>query len=115
MHTHLQADVEAFFTSAGYLLPSYHKAYWLGISALTWGNWRWTDPTAGSFSAARYRHWGKGEPSNGPGLQLCGAGAASSKAAWPLGLAFSLHVLLPHKCTCSWSEEPAALQVKPPV
>jgi hypothetical protein len=60
--------------AGGYLLPSFHKAYWMGINALNWPDWRWLDPTAGSFGNAVYKHWGNQEPNNDPPLQLCGAG-----------------------------------------
>jgi hypothetical protein len=69
-----QADVEAYFTAMGYMIPSFHRAYWMGWNAQNWGAWRWIDPTAGSFSAAAYKHFDPDEPSNGPGLKLCGAG-----------------------------------------
>jgi hypothetical protein len=28
-----QAEVETIFTAAGYLLPAFHKAYWLGLTS----------------------------------------------------------------------------------
>jgi hypothetical protein len=41
----LQAEVEQFYISAGFLIPNYHKAYWMGlVSNLTsWPRFRWTD------------------------------------------------------------------------
>ena len=69
----LQADVERELVVSGYLLPGFHKAYWMGFNALEWGAWKWVDPTAGRFSNAAYKHWGTDEPNNEPALQLCGA------------------------------------------
>ena len=74
-----QVDVEGFFVSNGYLLPKFHKLYWMGFNALDWGAWGWIDPTAGSFKSAAYKHWGLDEPNNEPPMQLCGA-ANSSQA-----------------------------------
>ncbi len=69
-----QADVELAFVTGGSLLPTFHKMYWMGFSALQWPDWKWVDPTAGRFSNAAYKHWGMDEPNNDPALQLCGAG-----------------------------------------
>jgi hypothetical protein len=79
-----QSDVEMAFVTGGYLLPSFHKAYWMGFSATSWPEWKWVDPTAGRFSNAAYKHWGMEQPDNDPPMQLCGAGNYSLQhgGAW---------------------------------
>lgn len=67
-----QADVEAYYINNGYMLPNFHKAYWLGLSAdgaivasATGKNdkpvprmvsWQWMDGKV--FSKFTYQHWG---------------------------------------------------------
>jgi hypothetical protein len=67
-----QADVESYYISNGYLLPSFHKAYWMGLSAdgtivnAAAGKntravpkqvpWQWMDGKV--FSQYTYQHWG---------------------------------------------------------
>ncbi len=67
-----QADVESYYINNGYLLPTFHKAYWLGLSAdgaivasATGNNnrpvprmvpWQWMDGKV--FSQYTYQHWG---------------------------------------------------------
>jgi hypothetical protein len=49
--------------SQGYLLPSFHNNYWLGLAVRTaWPVFRWLDPfTPGPFPST-YRHWGTYRP-----------------------------------------------------
>ena len=52
-----QADLEAFFMLSGYLLPTFHKHYWLGMSTAsmqTWPNFTWQDGSRISYS-----NWGR--------------------------------------------------------
>jgi hypothetical protein len=53
----------------GYLLPSYHQFYWLGLSTPQWPEWAWADRLATAQSS--YQHWGS--------YQLGPAGAASPR------------------------------------
>ena len=67
-----QADVESYYINNGYIMPSFHKAYWLGLSAdgaivnqatgknlqavPKMVNWQWMDGKV--FSSFTYQHWG---------------------------------------------------------
>jgi hypothetical protein len=50
-------QVEDFYISNGYLLPGYHRHYWLGATATTWPKFNWTDITIPPMDKG-YRHWG---------------------------------------------------------
>ncbi len=88
-----QAEVEAYFRDQGYLLPAYHKSYWLGLVADPPANqrqgpfssWRWLDYLPPP-SKATYQHWGtlmmgngrsRPEPNNLVAPELCAAANAS--------------------------------------
>jgi hypothetical protein len=44
-HRLLQAEVEQFYISSGFLIPIFHKAYWMGLVSNTtaWPRFSWTD------------------------------------------------------------------------
>jgi hypothetical protein len=53
----LQAEVEQWYISQGYLLPAYHKVYWLGLATNTsrWPVFTWSSsyaPAAGEAQPA---------------------------------------------------------------
>jgi hypothetical protein len=50
-------QVEDFYVSGGYLLPNFHREYWMGASTMAWPNFTWTDITMPPM-ARGYRHWG---------------------------------------------------------
>jgi hypothetical protein len=33
---YLQSEVEAHYIGKGYLLPAFHKAYWIGLTTSEW-------------------------------------------------------------------------------
>lgn len=53
---HLQAEVEQWYVSQGYLLPAYHKGYWLGLAtnASKWPVFTWTSSYAPAAGEAPY-------------------------------------------------------------
>jgi hypothetical protein len=60
-----QAEVEGYFVSNGYLLPTYHLYYWIGANvsdAIYWPDFSWIDPyTPGPINSS-YEHWGRYQP-----------------------------------------------------
>jgi hypothetical protein len=40
-----QAEVEEFYTSRGYLIPNFHKVYWMGLTSNSsmWPRFLWLD------------------------------------------------------------------------
>ena len=92
----LQGEVEAYFIEQGNLLPSFHKAYWLGLAAASqqtpkpaagtpYGGWRWLDFLPPP-SKSTYTHWGtltlstgrgRPEPNNLVPPEVCAAANAS--------------------------------------
>jgi hypothetical protein len=54
--------VEQYYISSGFLIPSFHKHYWLGLTTQKQGgrpNWYWLEPNAGSPQEDEvYKHWG---------------------------------------------------------
>ena len=55
-------QVESFYINNGYLLPNFHKHYWMGATATLWPKFVWTDITLPVFEKG-YRHWGTMVPS----------------------------------------------------
>lgn len=62
-----QVEVETFFTQRGFLLPSFHKTYWLGLSATTWPQFSWADRS----QSVSYQNWGDMQPNRAPSPGLC--------------------------------------------
>jgi hypothetical protein len=57
--------VEAFYISNGYILPKYHKFYWVGLnsSEQQWSNFTWLTPDISSAEyLADFANWGTGQP-----------------------------------------------------
>ena len=86
-----QAEVEAFYFTAGFLLPGFHRMYWMGLdsSNISWPAFRWTDrsiagPATGNSNAS-YSHWGKTdgvpEPNSRSNCTVADANSASM-GAW---------------------------------
>ena len=50
----------------GYLLPTYHRQYWLGISANPWPYFTYADPSVGAYGTLpnNYTNWGNDTSSN---------------------------------------------------
>jgi hypothetical protein len=55
-------QVEQYFIGKGYLIPVFHKAYWLGLTTQKTGgrpNWYWMEPNAMSpTDDESFKHWG---------------------------------------------------------
>ena len=79
-----QTEVEKFFTDSGYWFPTNFKFYWMGLKAINWPTFAWTDKMVPGPNATSYRHWGTyidktlniGEPYSVPGApqQQCAGG-----------------------------------------
>lgn len=56
----LQAEVEQFYINKGYLIPTFHKSYWLSLqsSTTTYPKFVWTDPTVRTGYLNGGPHWG---------------------------------------------------------
>ncbi len=88
-----------YYVEQGYLLPTFHGGYWMGMRANPWPNWSWIDVTGPRNS---YSNWGmssggRQEPSNK--LNTCGAGnfTISESYPWKWSGAFC-NVRLPFMC-----------------
>jgi hypothetical protein len=64
-----QQDVELHFTNRGALIPTGHRAYWIGLlatnattNATSWPTFRWLDSAAPVPVEATWGHWAAGEP-----------------------------------------------------
>jgi hypothetical protein len=89
----------------GYLLPDFHKAYWIGLSSpeVPYGTWTWLDnlppPTKQTFI-----HWGRAMPTNKAepdGNFTCVSANASEAHQDPLTWGWSddsCDLLLPFMC-----------------
>jgi hypothetical protein len=83
---YLQKEVEHFYISHGYILPMYHKFYWMGLnsSGMIFPNFTWLTPDVNSQAyLADYSHWGTGQPANDE-TKMCTGGHAnmSYDEAW---------------------------------
>lgn len=62
----------------GYLMPSFHGRYWLGLNASTAQKFGWLEPGQAAPSPQTYAHWGRNlpsgpaEPNNLLRNELCG-------------------------------------------
>ena len=77
-----QTEMEFAFIASGYLLPSFHKTYWLGLTSTpdNWPAFDWIDRNVASPAAnGAYSHWGTysadgfktPEPNNGMFPENC--------------------------------------------
>jgi hypothetical protein len=62
-----QVEMENAFLNSGYLLPSFHKTYWLGLTAVTWPMFSWSDRSL----ALAFTNWGDQQPNRSPSPGLC--------------------------------------------
>ncbi len=56
-----QVEMENAFLNSGYLLPSFHKTYWMGLVSNTdaWPTFTWLDRNVQNPSeSGAYKHWG---------------------------------------------------------
>ena len=113
-------QVEAYYLDMGWLLPTFHKKYWLGLNATTLASsspavrvagqlqttpaaFAWLDKTAPIPYGQAYQHWGRIgsalEPNNLFGSENCGVGNASAAYALAWGWAdLSCKVSAPFIC-----------------
>ena len=62
----------------GYLMPSFHTQYWIGLKASRPTRFSWLEPGQSAPSGQTYVHWGRNapngpaEPNNMAGDELCG-------------------------------------------
>jgi hypothetical protein len=58
-----QQEVEGYYLRQGYLLPTYHDNYWMGLntSSSNWPRFNWTERTIRSPGSGAYQHWGRPE------------------------------------------------------
>lgn len=61
----------------GYLLPSFHTQYWIGLKATRPTKFTWYEPGQAPPLGQNYIHWGRNppgpaEPNNLAGNELCG-------------------------------------------
>ena len=98
-------QIEAYYIDKGWLLPTFHRRYWIGLNATTPASsspaviiagqmqttaakFAWMDKTAGAPVGQAYQHWGRagsfGEPNNLLGNENCGLANASAaySLAW---------------------------------
>jgi hypothetical protein len=75
-----QNEVEAFFTSSSYLLPTFHRQFWMGLIKRDGSSWSFMDPSINT----NYTNYNKPSTSN-----LCGAAfyanRVGSPSAWGWG------------------------------
>ncbi len=81
-----QKEVEEYYISHGYILPSYHKQYWMGLnsSGSIFPNFTWLTPDVDSaVYLADYSHWGTSQPL-GDETKMCAGGNfnMSNDGAW---------------------------------
>jgi hypothetical protein len=53
-----QAEIEAGYVQLGFLVPAFHKTYWMGLQRGQRSGMRWLDGSLPGPSAASYQHWG---------------------------------------------------------
>jgi hypothetical protein len=98
----LQAEVEAFYINNGYMFPSFHKFYWMGLRAAsslrpsdlmalsgnTWPSFSYIDGSP-SPGGGVFAHWGRYQPLNYPepdnrfAPELCAGGNATEAFGTP--------------------------------
>jgi hypothetical protein len=83
-----QADVEQYYINAGFLLPTFHKQYHIGLRVDTRPSFKWTEPYYSLQEEGAYLHWGMDgrspEPNNQQPPEDCGAATARQAydSAW---------------------------------
>ncbi len=101
-HAAVQAEVESFYINNGYMFPSFHKFYWMGLRAAnslkpadllslsdnTWPSFSYIDGSP-SPGGPVYEAWGRFQPLNFPepdnrfAPELCAGGNASEAFGAP--------------------------------
>jgi hypothetical protein len=73
-----QQDAERYYVGKGWLLPTYHKGYWMGLTSSTsrWPRYNWTEPGLKPPTGATYVHWGR--------YEVRGRSAGKHSSLWAL-------------------------------
>ncbi len=90
----------------GYLIPAYHRAYWMGLEAISRTRWQWLEPSVPDLAGPGkvYTNWGvspdgRAEPNNRFPPENCGASNMSQLANGAGGWAdANCQVKLPFIC-----------------
>ncbi len=100
--------MEQYFQAQGLLLPTFHKAYWIGLQSDVWPRFYWLDNiTPNPDISGAYKHWGAfvsggrniSEPNNIAGSETCGAGNMTQSYAQAAGWADAdCNLKLPFMC-----------------
>ena len=53
-----QTEIESAYVQLGFLVPSFHRTYWMGIARTPKSGMRWQDGSLPGPSAGSYQHWG---------------------------------------------------------
>jgi hypothetical protein len=73
-----QLEVEQYYIKQGFLMPVFHKNYWVGLKATSHPSFKWMDPWAKGPSPSTYQHWGSDgsskEPNNQSPPEFCAVG-----------------------------------------
>ncbi len=73
-----QLEVEQHYIKQGFLMPVFHKNYWMGLRATNHPSFKWMDPWAKGPNPSTYQHWGSDgsskEPNNQTPPEFCAVG-----------------------------------------
>lgn len=93
-----QSEMEYAFINSGYLLPSFHKTYWMGLVTTqeAWPAFTWLDRNVPAPDQG-YSHWGmyefegfsSPEPNNGEMGEFCTMANHTERFGGPLGWGWS--------------------------
>lgn len=122
-----QVEMEFAFMNRGYLLPGFHKSYWMGLNSsdAAWPTFNWLDRTLPNPSEDNYLHWGDlrtatgarlPEPNNQDVNEFCAVAnyseAFSSPPAWGWADAScSMRFIFMCKTNGEWGRRAAELPV----
>jgi hypothetical protein len=70
-------EVEMWYIASGFMLPTFHKTYWLGLTTSAWPKFGWIERNVPAPSVNTYQHWGKvqnGLPEPNERAATCGVG-----------------------------------------
>jgi hypothetical protein len=67
----------------GWLLPTYHRGYWIGLKAASPRNFDWIDSTSIPALASGWKNWGPGQPDNSMSNELCASASYDMRAGSP--------------------------------
>ncbi len=122
--------MEAYYLDMGWLLPTFHRRYWIGVNATTLAStspatmsggqvqtspakFAWLDKAAGAPYGQAYQHWGRAgnilEPNNLLGSENCGLANASAAYSLAWGWAdFNCKISAPFICKTQGGPPPAS-------